>query len=280
MAVRIMIDSTVDLAPSLHGQLTTVPLTVHFGDEEYVDGVTITHREFYEKLTTSSVLPTTSQATPAAFGKVFRAAVEAGDSVVVLTISARLSGTCQSAMIAAQDYPGKVFVVDSQSVTIGAGVLAEYAVSLAEQGLSAEEIARTLEQERGRVRVVALLDTLEYLKRGGRISRTAAIAGTLLSIKPVIGIRDGVIEVLGKARGVKQGAGVLHEQIAAVGGVDFARPVLLGYSGVTQAQMDRYLKDNADFWAEYGKPMSVTMLGSVVGTHAGPGAVATAFFIR
>jgi len=280
MAVRIVIDSTADLSPSLQGKLTVVPLTILFGQEEYIDGVTITHRQFYEKLVESDVLPTTSQATPAAFAKVFREAVEAGDTVVALTVASKLSGTCQSAMIAAQDYPGQVFVVDTQTVAVGAGILVQRAVEMAEEGLDAADIARRLENERGSVRIVALLDTLEYLKRGGRISRTAAFAGGLLSIKPVIGIQDGTIEVLGKARGSKQGNNLLVKQIEEAGGVDFTRPVLLGYTGLSDALLHKYVQDSAALWEGHKESLPMTVIGSVVGTHAGPGAVAVAFFKR
>ena len=185
MKVRIVIDSTADIRPELKARFSIVPLTILFGEQEYVDGVDIDHHQFYEMLVESDVMPTTSQATPAAFGKVFAEAVANGESVVALTVASKLSGTYQSAVIAAADYPGKVFVVDSETAAIGTGILAELALRLADRGQSAEEIARRLEVERDNVHVVALLDTLEYLKRGGRISKTVAFAGGLLSIKPV-----------------------------------------------------------------------------------------------
>ena len=278
MAVRIVIDSTTDLSPAMQGRVTVVPLTVFFGQEAYVDGVSITHRQFYEKLVESDVMPTTSQATPQDFARVFREAVEAGDTVVALTLSEKLSGTCQSAMLAAQEYPGKVFVVDTHSVTIGAGILVQRAVELAQTGMEAAALARQMEQERDSIRIVALLDTLEYLRRGGRISRTAALAGSLLSIKPVIGVRDGVIEVLGKARGSKQGNNLLVRQIEEAGGVDFTRPVLLGYTGLSDELLRKYVQDSAALRQGHVEQLPQAMIGSVVGTHAGPGAVAVAFF--
>ena len=191
MSVRIVVDSTADLREEVAKQITVVPLTIRFGEEEYIDGVTIDSKGFYEKLIESDVLPTTSQATPCNFEDVFRPMVEAGDTVVALTVSAKLSGTYQSACIAAEEFPGKVFVVDSQSVAVGSAILAEYALELAKQGLSAEEIAWKLLRKRERVQVLAMLDTLEYLMKGGRISKTAAIAGSLLSIKPVVTLSGG-----------------------------------------------------------------------------------------
>ena len=169
--VRIVTDSTADFTPLVRQRITVVPLTIHFGNTEYVDGVTISHKQFYEKLVESDVLPTTSQATPEDFAKVFRQAEANDEELVVITISSRLSGTCQSAMIAAADFPGRIFVVDSQSVAIGSGILAEYALRLLDMGMDAAAIAAELEKKKEDVRIIAMLDTLEYLKKGGRISK-------------------------------------------------------------------------------------------------------------
>lgn len=278
MNVRIVIDSTADVAAEIKEKLTIVPLSIHFGDEEYIDGITISHQRFYEKLVESDVLPTTSQPTPAAFMQVFEQMVEAGEQAVVITVSEKLSGTYQSAMLAAQDYPENIYIVDSQSVAIGAGILAEFALKLAEQGMCAAEIADRLAQERENVHVIAMLDTLEYLKRGGRISKTAAFAGDLLSIKPVITIRNGEIKILGKARGSRQGNNLLVKEIQNAGGVNFAKPVLLGYTGLSDVLLQKYIHDSAALWAESTTGLRTTVVGSVVGTHAGPGAVAAAFF--
>ncbi|MBO5078912.1 MAG: DegV family protein [Oscillospiraceae bacterium] len=280
MSVRIIVDSTSDVKAQVKQRLTVVPLTVHFGDREYVDGVTIDHRSFYEKLVESDVLPTTSQASPAAFADIFQSVTQAGDTAVVLTISSKLSGTCQSARIAAQDYPGSIFVVDSQSAAIGAGILAEYALQLADSGLDAAKIASILEQERERICIVALLDTLEYLKKGGRISAAVAFAGGLLSIKPVISLEDGEIKILGKARGSRQGNNLLVQQIEKAGGVDFEKPLLLGYTGLSDALLHKYMEDSKALWEAGTDDLQYTPIGSVIGTHAGPGAIAVAFFKR
>lgn len=278
MSVRIIIDSTADVTPYVREQVTVVPLTIHFDEESYIDGVTITHKEFYEKLVETDVLPRTSQASPAAFAEPFEEAAKAGDSAVVLTVASKLSGTYQSAMIAARESDAEIYVVDTETVAIGAGILAELALQLRDQGLSAAEIALRLEQEKKNVHVIALLDTLEYLKKGGRISATAAFAGSLLSIKPVVCIREGVIEMLGKARGSRQGNNLLVREIESVGGVDFDKPLLLGYTGLSDALLQKYIQDSAHLWAESRKALPVCTIGSVVGTHAGPGAIAVAFF--
>lgn len=278
MNVRIVVDSTADTSPEIRDRLTVVPLTVHFGDQEYVDGITITHKQFYEKLVESDVMPTTSQPTPEAFADVFRQAEQADEQVVVLTVSSKLSGTYQSATIAAADFPGRVWVVDTQSVAIASGILAELALRMAEQGMDAPSIAAQLERERENIRVIALLDTLEYLKKGGRISKTVAFAGGMLSIKPVAAIQDGEIAILGKARGSKQGNNLLITEIQKAGGINFDKPLLLGYTGLSDALLEKYVLDSGDLWDGHGNCIRSTIIGSVIGTHAGPGAIAAAFF--
>ena len=278
MSVRIIVDSTADITPRVRSRVDVVPLTIHFGEKEYVDGVTIDSRTFYEMLVESDVLPTTSQATPFAFEEAFRKAVEAGHEVVCITCTSKLSGTHQSAVIAAEEFPGKVHVVDSKTIAIGSAILTDYAVTLQDRGMSAEEIAWKLMQKREDVRVLAMLDTLEYLKKGGRISATAAIAGGLLNIKPVIAIADGEIKQLGKARGSRQGNNLLVQEIQKAGGVDFSKPVLLGYTGLSDTLLNKYKEDSAALWQNDVDSLPVASIGSVVGTHAGPGAVAVAFF--
>ena len=274
MQVKIIVDSTADLHPWQKERVEVVPLTVHFGQEEFVDGVTITHREFYEKLTSTETLPSTSQATPDAFDRVFSKVAAAGDSAVVLTLASQLSGTYQSAMIAAGEYEN-IHVVDSGSVAIGIGILTQRALELVDEGLEAAEIARILTQEAQQIRIVAILDTLEYLKRGGRVSKTVAFAGALLNIKPIVSVVEGQIGMLGKARGTKQGNKLMMSQIEAMG-ADLSRPVMLGFTGVSDEAMKKYLEDSGEFWGAAAD--SYTMIGSVIGTHAGPGAVAAAFF--
>lgn len=277
MSIRFIIDSTTDLNPAISHRFTVVPLTINFGKEEFIDGITISHKEFYEKLIETDALPSTSQATPAAFEKVFDEVDAAGDSAVVITLSHKLSGTFQSAVIAA-DGRENIHLVDSGSAAIGAGILAELALQLADEGMDAAQIAARLIEERKNIRVIALLDTLEYLKRGGRISRTVAFAGSMFSIKPVACIEDGEIKLLGKARGSKQGNNLLVSEIEKSGGVDFSRPILLGYTGLSDHMLQKYITDSAALWQDATDELAVAAIGSVVGTHAGPGAIAAAFF--
>lgn len=278
MSVKIIVDSTADMTPEVAAKVGIVPLTVHFGDKEYVSGVDITNEKFYEMLVESDVLPTTSQPTPFSFAQAFEKAVEEGHEVVCITCSGKLSGTNQSANIAAEDFNGKVRVVDSNTIAISLGILVEYALQLVEQGLSADEIVLKLLRKRDKIRLLALVDTLEYLKKGGRVSATVAFAGGLLNIKPVIAVESGEIKVLGKARGSKQGNNLLVQEIEKAGGVDFTKPLMLGYTGLSDALLQKYITDSASLWQGKAEKLPVSLVGSVVGTHVGPGAVAVAFF--
>lgn len=277
--VKIITDSTADFTAAEAAELgiDIVHLRTRFGDEEYIDGVDITPHQFYEKLVESDVLPTTSQPSPAEFEAAFASALEEAGEVVAITISSALSGTYQSAVIAAETFGDRVRVVDSLSASIGEQVIVRRAVQLAAEGLSAAELAGRIEAERGDVCVLALLDTLEYLKRGGRISAAAAFAGGVLAIKPVITLRDGAVVMAGKARGSKNGGNLLN-QFAEKRGIDFSRPYLLGYTGLSDALLMKYAADSGELWRSYTEELPVTAIGSVIGTHGGPGAIAVAFF--
>ena len=276
MSVKIIVDSTVDLTPVVKEQVKVVPLSVRFGDQEYQDGITITAEKFYEMLVNSEQLPTTSQPTPAAFEDAYREAVEAGHEVVCITIASKLSGTYQSATIAADEFPGKVFVVDSRTAAIGAGILTEYALQLVAQGLSGEQILQELMEKRKKVRLFAIVDTLEYLKKGGRLSSTVAFVGGLLNLKPIICVdEDGTITVPGKARGMKNAFTQLTQLCSQFGGPDHDMPAMLGYTGGSDENLCKYMAENTQMWAP---DTEKTIVGSAIGVHVGPGAVAAAFF--
>ena len=276
MSVRIVVDSSCDLVPALRDRVAIAHLTVHFGDAEYVDGVDLTAEEFYEKMAVSKDLPRTSQANPLVFGDLFEEAVNAGHEVVCITCSSRLSGTFQSATIAAEDFPGKVFVVDTLNIALSGAIMAEYALGLVDAGKSAREISEELYAIRDKARLFAVVDTLEYLQRGGRVSKTVAIAGGLLAIKPIIGLVDGQVAMVGKARGNKAANRLMNQEIEKLG-IDCTKPCLLGYTGTDDSLLKKYLTESGDFWPADTKTMVVS---GVVGAHAGPGAVAVAFFAK
>lgn len=278
VSVRIIIDSSADFEPEIADELgiTVIPMKTIFGEKEFAEGIDITREQFYEKLVESDEFPRTSQVTPFEFARELDK-LEDGDEALIITLSGELSGTAESARTAASQSPAPAFVVDSESVTIGERILVERAVEMRDAGAEAKTIAETLDREKADIKVIATLDTLEYLKRGGRISAAAALAGGLLSIKPVVGVVDGEVAVLGKARGSKQGNNMLREMIAETG-IDFSRPVHLGYTGLSDKLLRKYVADSRDLFEAHLDELSSSIIGSTIGTHVGPGAIAVAYF--
>ena len=275
--VRIITDSTSDLSAARAAELgiDVIPLRVFFGEEGFLDGVEMSQEEFYQRLTSCQDLPTTSQLNPDNFLDLFQRYVDQGDQVVGIFLSSRLSGTYQSACIAREMVEGgEIHIVDSHTVTFALALLVEEAVDMRDRGLSAGEIAAALEDLSHRVRLLAVVDTLLYLKKGGRISAATAIVGGLLGINPIIGINDsGIVEALGKARGMKTGFRWIAEKVA-LEPADPAYRVAFGHSNAPQAMetcmealsntlpTDRVIRGG---------------IGAVVGTHAGPGAAGVAY---
>ena len=280
MAIRFIVDSASDLLPEECRELGIlhIPMPVTFGGTCYADAVDLTHREFYEKLIECTELPTSSQASPVAFEEAFRQVTEAGDTAICIVVSGGLSGTYQSAMIAAEPFGDSVIVIDSESVCVGQRILTLRGLELAAQGLDAAAIAAALNEEKKKIRVLALLDTLEYLKKGGRISAATAFAGSLLSIKPVIAIENGAVTMAGKARGSKQGNNLLRELVAKCGGINFEKPFAVAYSGLSDTMLRKYVEDSGDMLGSHAAELKLTTVGCAIGVHAGPGAVAVAFF--
>lgn len=279
MPVRIIADSACDMVSADHPQLTVLPLTVAFGTTVYQDGVDLSHERFYELLIESDELPSTGQVNPYAYTQAYEEAVAAGEDIVVIALSSKLSGTHQSAVTAAAQIDASVRIVDTQSVTVGEHILVKYALQLVDRGLDAQQIADAVEAARDRVVVIGLLDTLEYLRRGGRISGAMGAVGEMLSIKPVVTVEDGEVHLMGKARGSKNGRNLLTKKIEEVGGADFSMPIELGYAGLDDKLLRKYIADSRALWEEYpGEELPVHSVGATIGTHVGPGAIALAFF--
>ncbi|ACV22818.1 DegV domain-containing protein SAV1425 [Slackia heliotrinireducens] len=275
--IQVIIDSTTDMPARFQDRLETVPLTVSFGDQEYLDGINLSRDEFYEKLESGVIMPKTSQATPMAFEQVYSEIRKRGQQGIVITVASQFSGTYQSACIAADAYP-EIRVIDSGSVSIGAGILVEHALACAEAGMGLDELAAEIEEKRERICLMAVLDTLEYLKRGGRISKTTAFADGVLNVKPVVRVKEGEILFLGKARGSKKANNFLIKQTEE-SGIDYALPILLGYTGTSDEQLQNYIEDSRALWEDYRDELDCAQICSVVGTHVGPGGVVAAFFM-
>lgn len=281
--IKILVDSASDLEQQDASELgvTVLPLQIRFGSEEYLDGVSLTHREFFEKLIETDELPQTSQINEYRFDEVFASLTADGSEVIAITLSSKLSGTHASAVKAAKKYAGKVIVVDSLNACIGERILLEYAVRLVGEGkLTAVQIAAELDEKKGKIQLLAVLDTLKYLRKGGRISSVTAIAGEMLSIKPVISVVRGEVKLVGKAMGSKKGNNLLTQLVRDCGGIDFTMPYVLGYSGLSDAFLQKYIRDSESLWKGYTDHVPYHMIGSTIGTHVGPGAIAVAFFAK
>ncbi len=220
----------------------------------------------------------TSQATPFQFGVAIKEVLDRGDTPIIITLSSGLSGTYHSACLAAREFDVPVPVVDSLSLAIGQGILVKLGVRLAKEGKSADEIVRILEEKKKDLIILALIDTLDYLQRGGRISKGAALAGKVLSVKPVVTTENGVVKLLGQARGSKQGNNYLMRTIEENGGVDFSLPLCVGYTGNDRSLMDRYVEDCNRVWKGQIDEIPVATVGGAIGTHIGPGGITVAFF--
>lgn len=278
--VKILVDSSSDFDENEAKEygIEMVPMEITFGETTYLDGVNLSHKEFFEKLIESAELPKTSQINEFRFNEAFDKLTKNGDEVVAIVLSSKLSNTYNSAVKASKKFGGKVFVVDSLNACIGERVLIQYAVKLAKQNKSAKEIAEELNKKKQNIKVLAVLGTLKYLRKGGRISSIAAFTGELLSIKPVVAVINGEVKLVGKAIGSKKGNNLLNQEISKCGGVDFNMPYCVAYSGLSDSLLQKYITDNANIWQHETNEIPTYMIGSTIGTHVGPDAIAVAFF--
>lgn len=277
MSIRIITDSAADIDQNELEGLIILPMTITFDGVSYRDGIDINKQDFFKMLETSESMPITSLVSPAAFEDAYKQITADGDEAIVLTISSELSGTYQSATIAAEDYPN-VSVLDTRSATLSERVCVLRCMELIKAGLSRDEILTKLGEEIERVVIFGVVDTLKYLQKGGRISSSSALVGGIIGIKPVLTIEEGKIIGIGKARGSKKSNQFLNEKIEECGGIDFGLPFSAGYTGSDDANLLQYLESNKEILDKAPHEIEVVQAGSTVGTHAGPGAVLVAFF--
>lgn len=281
--IKLMADSACDLEQAEADALgiALMPLAIRFGSEEYWDGVTLSHREFFEKLIETDEIPQTSQISDYRFEEAFASLTADGSEVIAVTLSSKLSGTHACAVRAAKKFPGKVYVVDSMNACLGERILVDYALRLIREGqLSAPEIAAELDEKKNKIQLLAVLDTLKFLRKGGRISTVSAFAGEMLSIKPVISVVKGEPKLIGKAMGSKKGNNLLNRLVDECGGIDFTMPYVMGYSGLSEDFLMKYLHDSEHLWKEHTDHVPYYLIGSTIGTHVGPNAIAVAFFAK
>jgi len=287
MGIRIITDSTAEISQEQAKQLgiTVIPLNSIFPDKEYLDGIDLTNEDFYKKLAEAEELPTTSQPSPFRFEQAYLEAREADDDqIIVICISAELSGTYQSAEIAKSQIDSNtssnIWLIDSQSTTLGLRILVNRALELRDAGKSAEEIVQTIEAEKSRLRIFAAIDTLEYLHKGGRLSTTSKIAGTLLNVKPLISLQCGELKPVGKSRGMKKAYEEVYHLVQEDGSIDFDMPIALGYTGDRERFTEFEKVSKAHLQGMGNKNPETLSIGAVIGTHIGPGAVAISYFAK
>jgi DegV family protein with EDD domain len=277
--IRIVTDSTCEAPPELlsHPAVTVLPLYVIFGQESLRDGIDISREQFWERLPKSSSIPTTSQVTPAQFEAAFRTLTDAGNEVIAVTLSAKLSRTYESALVARDTLPGRpIDVVDSQSITVGLGLMLQKAVEMVTAGATRAEVVAKLEQMRSEIHVLFTLQTLEYLQRGGRIGKAQAFMGTLLQFKPLLSLQEGEVHPAARVRSMAKALDAMQDLLAQQ--VPARGPQVS--IGVTHADSPQAAAQIADALAKrFGTTRTfVCVLGPVIGTHVGPGTVAAAVY--
>ncbi|MDD4780473.1 MAG: DegV family protein [Tissierellia bacterium] len=277
MAIRIVIDSTSDVTSEIIEKynLQMVPLTVNFEDKSYLDKIELSTEDFFNKLTSSEKLPTTSQVSPGAFVEVFSEILLDGDEVLGIFLASEFSGTYESARMA-KDMIGddRIHIIDSRSVCLGTFSLILEAIDLINQNKNIKDIVETLENLKEKVVAVAALDTLKYLEKGGRLSKGQAVVGSILNIKPIIGIKDGKLSVLEKIRGKNKTVKWFNNWIEE-NNYDLSNKTVLLFHARAYDQL-QVLRETIE--EKYNiKNIIEAEVGPVIGTHAGPGVLAIGF---
>jgi DegV family protein with EDD domain len=274
MTIKIVTDSTADLPPALAEELgiTIVPLYVRFGNETYRDRVDITEDEFYQRLLNDPIHPNTSQPTPQDFANVYRELSKQADGIVSIHISGKLSGTCNSALQAKELVVAEcpVEVVDSEMVSMGLGLLATEAATIANSGKGLQQVVEEVKQSISSTHVWALFDTLKYLALGGRIGKAKALLGTILNIKPILVVKDGEMAPASQARTRAKGIGMLYDYVNTVTDIQDLSVVYSTTPDEAQVLADR-------IGTKFDRSqIRLARLGPALGVHAGPGALAVA----
>ena len=283
MAIKLVVDSASDITQTEAESLgiTMIPMSITFQDgKEYFDGVTLLPYQFYPLLEQTNEIPKTSQITSIRFKEIFNKLTANGDQVIAIVMSSKLSSTYNSALLAASKFDGSVVVVDSLNASVGEKILCLYALELIKQNKPLADIIEELNTLKHKVNFIAAVDTLKYLERGGRVSAAAAAIGTLLSIKPIIAVLEGKVEVIGKTVGSKKVAKLLNKLIANSGTIDFTKPIIFVHSGLLKDNINKYIKESMELWGEHLEQIPITILGNTIGTHVGPGAIGVTFFTK
>lgn len=280
MTYRIIVDSTCDLPEELLEayNMRMLPLSIHFGDDVYRDRVDIQPQAFYKLLEESNELPKTSQITPMAFIDAFKEEREAGNEVICITLASNASGTYQSAVLAKEELEDEgIHLIDSSMLSMGTGILALFVAKGLEAGKTLEEVLDSVDQLKEKIETVFSVDTLTYLKKGGRIKASTAAIGEILNIKPILRVADGITETIGKVRGSKQVMDYLVKYVKETWDPEDNAFIAVGH-GCVHKKVDKLVKKLRDE-LNYEGEIIVTEVGATIGAHAGPG-VFGIYFIK
>lgn len=275
MAIRLIVDSASDITHEEAEKLGIgfIPLSVTFGDETYRDGIDLNRDQFYEKLVSNPNHPVTSQPMPKDVLDQYNKVMDAGDEAIVITMTGQMSGTYQQCKLLADQYEGRIRVIDSTNLSIGEKLLALEALRAIQDGLSLNEVEAAVKEKIPHVFLYGYLDTLEYLKRGGRISKTLSLLASLLSVKPIVIVKDGKIEMMDKARGRKKAFEKFATRLVSQPGVP-QESYAVAYSGLTDQVLKEFVEQSGLVFQED----CITRFGTTIGTHAGADAIGIAFF--
>ena len=274
MVVRIVTDSTADLPAEVAQELgiAVVPLRVFFGDDAYLDGIELDNAGFYEKLAAYKDLPTTSQPAPAAFQEVYQRLIDEGaDAILSIHLSSKLSGTYQAACTGRDSLPENarnvpLAIIDSQSISIGMSYVILNAARMAREGKSLQELQAHVEETLARTSILAVLDTLEYVRRGGRIGAASALLGNMLSFKPIISLKDGEVVPLERPRTRGKAYARLAQLLSEKGEIEYV--AIAESNNEVGQQLSEAIK------GVYSRDVPIYKLGAALGTHTGPGTAA------
>ncbi|OJU11052.1 MAG: hypothetical protein BGN88_09090 [Clostridiales bacterium 43-6] len=278
--IRIITDSSseINLKRAQELNIEIAPIRVTFGNETFVPYKEISNREFYKKMEEAPEIPKTSQTPPHEFEEMFRAALDAGDQVIAVLISSKISGTYQSALIAKENIGSDdIFVVDSLSATFALGILVMEAVKMRDNGAKAEDICTFIDNNKGKLKMYAVLDDLKFLKKGGRISTAQAIVGTMLHFKPIVSLRNGLVVQEAKERGRKRAFEWVIKK-AQEDGIDFKKAVAVAHSNAVEALLELILMFDDIAKNVKTEKLLKFEIGPTIGVHGGPGAAGFAFF--
>lgn len=283
MGIKLVVDSSSEITQEESKKMGVycLPLTVSFEEDMFRDGVDLSYDEFYDKLSEYESLPKTSQVTPYLYEEAFKEILSNGDIPVAITLSSEISGTYNSAILASNQFDEEIHVIDSLTTSCALKLIIKYALSIIDKYDDPVEFVNEIERIKKKVKIFYLLDTLEYLYKGGRLSKFSALAGSILSIKPIISFDDsGKVVMVSKSRGWKKGISLLSDLVKESGEIDEELGVILSYSGKDSSIVDSLKQKSEDLFSFDVNAIPVTQIGCTIGTHAGPGTIGISYFTK